>query len=267
MLGKLLKYELKGTARLFFPLYGALLIFAFINRLLLGISNTNGIEEIQGIPGAIGMTLFMMTIAAIFAMTFVVMVQRFYKNLLGDEGYLMFTLPVKPWQHILTKMIVSIIWLIISGIVTIISVFVMIANMELLWRISHGLKEFIMIFNEKLGIDGYAFGVEMILLVLIGMAGGVLMVYLSLAIGHLVSRHKLLASIGAFVGIQTVANAAGMVLSDIISKVFDFETLSLESSIGTLHGLIWVLIIFSLVFCGIYFFITNYILKRKLNLE
>ena len=34
MLGKLMKYEIKATARLFLPLYAALLVFSLINRFL-----------------------------------------------------------------------------------------------------------------------------------------------------------------------------------------------------------------------------------------
>ncbi len=266
MLGKLFKYEIKATARLFFPLYGALLIFAIVNRFLLGLSD-KGINEIKGIPSTIGMTLFMMTIAAIFAMTFIVMIQRFYKNLLGDEGYLMFTLPVRPWQHILTKMSVSIVWLIISGIVTIIALFLMIASMEFIWEFSYRLKELILLFHKEFGIDGYAMGVETVLLLLISLAGGVLMVYLSLAIGHMFSRHKLLASIGAFVGIQTLGNVAGVKIMEFISNFIEMENLKLYDSVSTYHGLIWIFIAIGLVFCAIYFFLTNYILNRKLNLE
>lgn len=40
---------------------------------------------------------------ALFVLTMIVIIQRFYKGLLCDEGYLMFTLPVKPWQLIATK--------------------------------------------------------------------------------------------------------------------------------------------------------------------
>ena len=37
MLGKLLKYETKATARIFLPLYGALVLLAVINRFFMAI--------------------------------------------------------------------------------------------------------------------------------------------------------------------------------------------------------------------------------------
>jgi hypothetical protein len=39
MLGKLLKYEIKATARLFLPLYLTILIFAAINRFFYAVPN------------------------------------------------------------------------------------------------------------------------------------------------------------------------------------------------------------------------------------
>ena len=44
---------------------------------------------------------------ALGAYTCVVTIQRFYKGLLGQEGYLMFTLPVKNWQLVFSKALVS----------------------------------------------------------------------------------------------------------------------------------------------------------------
>ena len=44
--------------------------------------------------------MYGMVIIAAFVITLIVIIQRFYKNLLTDEGYLMFTLPVKAHSHI-----------------------------------------------------------------------------------------------------------------------------------------------------------------------
>ncbi len=44
-------------------------------------------------------------------------VLRFHKNLYSNEGYLMFTLPVKPQMLLASKTIVAFSWIIISFIV------------------------------------------------------------------------------------------------------------------------------------------------------
>ena len=89
MLGKLLKYEFRATGRLFLPLYGALVIFALINALLLSF------REIPQLPAVLAMLVNILLAIAVFVVTFIVMIQRFYKNLLSDEGYLMFTKKLK----------------------------------------------------------------------------------------------------------------------------------------------------------------------------
>lgn len=92
MLGKLLKYELKATSRTFLPIYGALILVALGNRLF----RMGNINLGFGLTTAILVGLFV----ALGVLTLMVTIQRFNRNLLGDEGYLMFTLPVGPNQLI-----------------------------------------------------------------------------------------------------------------------------------------------------------------------
>ena len=50
-------------------------------------------------------------------MSIVLMVNRFRTNLMGDEGYVTFTLPVSSHQIVWSKIIVSTVWFIATGIV------------------------------------------------------------------------------------------------------------------------------------------------------
>ena len=88
MLGKLLKYELKATARTFLPLYGAILVVSVVVRLAF-----SKFEHADLFMGISALTLFGLFVA-LAVLTLLVIVQRFNNNLLSDEGYLMFTLPV-----------------------------------------------------------------------------------------------------------------------------------------------------------------------------
>jgi hypothetical protein len=125
MLRKLFKYEIKATARLFIPLYLTLLVFSLINRFLLPISRLDSSPStLYHMAFTIGMSLYVLLIAGTMLITLFVMIQRFYKNLLGDEGYLMFTLPVQSWKHLLCKLFTSMGWTLISSIVAICSVLI-----------------------------------------------------------------------------------------------------------------------------------------------
>ena len=88
---KLLKYEWKACARTCLPLYGVLILMSLISRILYVIPKNASLDFM--LP-AISSMLYMGVMMAAFVVTAVILIQRFYKNLLGSEGYLMFTLPV-----------------------------------------------------------------------------------------------------------------------------------------------------------------------------
>lgn len=111
MLGKLLKYELKSTAKFFVPMYFAILVITTLNSIFI---RKNVFVEAQGIINMVIGGLFI----AITTLTIVIIVKRFKKNLLGDEGYLMFTLPVKSSSLILSKYISALIWVLLTMIVS-----------------------------------------------------------------------------------------------------------------------------------------------------
>ncbi|HHW48659.1 MAG TPA: ABC transporter permease [Clostridiaceae bacterium] len=113
MLSKLLKHEIKDTGRIMPFLY----LIAFAATVIAFISFTTGINWLRYSSSV----LLILIGIAVFIVTLVFISVRFYQNLYSREGYLMFTLPVKPHFLLVSKAIVSISWLILSSIVTIIS--------------------------------------------------------------------------------------------------------------------------------------------------
>ena len=106
MLTKLLKYEFKATGRVYGGLYLAILAAAA----LLGLSFRFPIFLVHTAPIAVLMIIYLALVVAIVVMTVFTIVQRFTRNLLGREGYLMHTLPVSSVQLILSKLISSMVW-------------------------------------------------------------------------------------------------------------------------------------------------------------
>ena len=123
MLGKLLKHEFKATARTMLPMFGVVLVLSVLANLsFTRIADTDS--------GALDI-LFGLFIVAFFlglftmgVMAMVVMIQRFYKNVLGDEGYLTLTLPVNVHEILWSKLIVSFVWFLATGLIAIAAVFV-----------------------------------------------------------------------------------------------------------------------------------------------
>ena len=280
MLGKLLKYEVKATSRSFLPLYGALVVFALINNLLFHLSasrySSNVFESSSELPSAIGIMVYFSLIVAIFVLTVVVMIQRFYKNLLSDEGYLMFTLPVRTWQLIASKLVVSILWIAASVAVTVLTLFIMAFSFDLFTALPEAFHSLMVFIVRYVGVSEVALFTEAILSMLAGTAEGILMVYASISLGHLFSRHRVLGAFGAFLGLSVVAEIVNSIFRrlcilftpggnsplDFFNYAYNAADLSAFAHIGIL------LTIFSALFWSVvYFFITSYVLSHKLNLE
>lgn len=263
MLSKLLKYEFKATARYFAPIYLALLGFALINKFIKPfetIESSNNFT-LQAVISFLTTAAYFALIVGVIVMTVVIMIQRFYKNLLSDEGYLSFTLPVETWKHILNKLLISLLWSFLSVVVTICSILILVdfADIrEIFTVILEG-------FNTFLGTAGF-FTVPIYMLLMA--ASGITMIYAAIALGHQFSGHKLIASFGMYcalyMGYQIVLTLFIFLFSKTLFKTFFISTVPALADINTI---ILIFTFIAALFVSVNFTITNVVLKRKLNLE
>ncbi len=267
MLGKLLKYEIKATSRIFLPMYALLIVFAFINKFFITVNS-----ESFNIPQFISMSIFVIIIVGISVMTLVVTIQRFNKNLLTDEGYLSFTLPVKAHTHIDCKMIISFMWTILSVVVSLLAVFVMAVDGKTLEKIRHALDQMIPAFNS-LGGAGYVILLEGIVLLIVGTLSSIISIYVAITIGNMSSKHKLLVGLGAYLGCGVIEQIVSSILiSAFGTKIAQyFDSLNSTSNVAQICTVVQLLMLAVIVFCLVfgvaYYFITDWMLRRKLNLE
>ena len=110
MLGKLMKYDLRSGIRTFALIWIGLAALAAINGLTLRIAFDGDIQSelANFIITVLPMVLLVALYVAMGIFMLVFIINRFYKGLLGDEGYLMFTLPVSVSEHIGSKLLTSI---------------------------------------------------------------------------------------------------------------------------------------------------------------
>lgn len=255
MLGKLIKYELKATSRTFLPVYGAIILVALVNNLF----RLGNIEMGFGLTVVLLVGLFV----ALGVLTIVVVIKQFNRNLLGDEGYLMFTLPTKTSNLIASKLIVTIIWAILSSIVAFLTFIILIIGTQQFREIYTELPriwaEFIYMVQNQEGIDLTLFIVSMPLFILLGYIQSILTIYLSLATAQLpvFSKHRGIISFVAFfvisTGLQFIVGIATMCFPEA-------ESMLLAGNI--ILPMIVTLVINVLFFLGIHF-----ILDKHLNLE
>ena len=129
MLRKLIKYDIKSISRVFIPMW----ILTPIVALMLSFSirgmstwtqniiSSGFMVAGNGILMMVMMLLFFGIMVGLFVMTILFTIQRFWNGLLKEEGYLMFTLPVKVWELIVSKAITATIVSCISILVGIFS--------------------------------------------------------------------------------------------------------------------------------------------------
>ena len=99
-------------------------------------------------------------------------------------------------------------------------------------------------------------------------------VYLALAIGHIANNHKIACSIGAFIGLKVLSGLIGQLLGHGIvnwhwlNDFFqNFFYGSLHEQIAGIHMMLLGMLAVSLIYTGVMFVATNWIMKNKLNLE
>lgn len=262
MLGKLMKYEVMATSRIFLPLYGLILLLAGFNRVFLPL-NSSAFD----IPRMITMTVYVSLIVALFVMTLVMTIQRFNKNLLGDEGYLSFTLPVRTWCHIVSKATVTLMWTTLSLIVSFFSIFLLaVGNAESMREFSRSCMQLGNAFHYY---GGWAWLIlaECLVLYIAMTFGGVIEIYAAVSVGHLAPRHKLLSGFGAFIGFGVAEQLIIALARSFINTNSWFGFYNDAVTVRTVSMVLLCFILYCVVSSVVFFFLTNWILKRKLNLE
>lgn len=275
MLGKLIKYEIKATSRWLLPIYILALLLAPIERLAIHYIGNN-LDSLETNPAfdRIANTLFF-----IITMTFVValitvavasgllLIYRFYKNLVTNEGYLMHTLPVKTGQLIWSKAIAAILWTIVSGIVILLSILLLVIGTpgwsgfteDLGYLVSNLLQHF----TGKV----WLLFIELLLGMILSGLSSIFMVYASIALGQLITKHKILGSFGAYFLLNT-----GL---QFVTSLFMLPSINWFLSVGSaatafnnvLYKLIPMSLLYTAALTAVFYFITSYIFKKKLNLE
>jgi hypothetical protein len=258
MLSKLMKYEFKATGRFCLPLFGALLIVAIVNKLFISLRfNT---------PMVIGTALSVVLIIAVFVIVLILTLQRFYKNLMSNEGYLMFTLPVSPGQLIWSKLIAASVWTILSLVVVGLAISIMAVTRINLTEAFRAIGDFLREAHAA-GMNVVVLIIEAILVFVTSLFSGILYFYGCMSVSLLFNKHRALFAFVAFL----VFNTVGQILSSIAFTVIAasrlpeaFMALGLNTQVNL--AMLGILAL-NIAVGAIFYILTRYMLKNKLNLE
>ena len=275
MLSKLIKHELRASRRIMLPFLGAVLALA----VLAGISTTAMEHQVDhSWLNAVYMLIifvFVMGVIAVCVVAVVMMIQRFYRNLLGDEGYVSFTLPATVDEHIFAKLISSFIWFFTTAVVVVLSTFIMTATSLNAMFTEEGVISVNGMLNEVhfweffTGWDVAGYVLEGIVLLFVYSCSVCLHFYAAMAFGHSFNDHKWLLSVVSFFVLSAAMTMIAVLSATVTgnSGLFDLvgniDTLDISAAT---HVVMLIFIAVELVKAALYYLPTTFCLKKHLNL-
>lgn len=252
MLGKLIKYDLKALLRILAPLWGVLLV--------MGVVFWIGCADLSPVGDGVAVFSFVVMIAVIvgiFVMNVIIVIQRFWKGLLQEEGYLMFTLPVTTRSLILSKVISALIISCGSVLVIVLLGFemVLLSPIKLTDSVTY-------IGNWMIKVNAGPWIGYGVVLVLIGLLSSIYHVYAAMVIGQLSNSNRFLFSFVAYAAISVIVSLIGIPTLSSLGNMGD----SLYHTFG-FNSELWMYLIENIVLVIVYHIITEVLLRKKLNLE
>lgn len=256
MLTKLIKHEFKASVRLLLPIYAVVAVLALICRLVQKADIFKGMLVI--VPGTISV-VYIISLFASIIITLILTITRFYKNLTSDEGYLMFTLPVKASALINSKLFVAVCWVLLNLALIVASFYFTFPDRasEITDGLLYGLK-------MEFGSGSPVIVAEVAAIMLISLIHTIMHFYTSIAIGQLFNRSKLLYSAVAYIGIYFCIQLMATITLLIIS-FFNNNFLFTKTSVPRIIFPFFILFYLALVV--VMYISTNIIFSKKLNLE
>ena len=263
MLGKLLKQDFRATARIMLPLYAAVPVLGLFTNLITRLcENQNGFL-IRAI-GALVSFVFSLSLIAAVVTTVVLMILRFYRNLMTDEGYLMFTLPVSTTELICSKLIVSVVWFL--GALAVDALGLLVTGRFGSYQNAVRFQVTYTFGMPMTGAQSAGLIIEFVAFLLLCCVALCLMTYAAMAIGQSFKKNKGLMSVVFFfvlwIGTRIV-----------LTLIFGAFYGSASAAVNTMTVLqaLWTVLgcacVGALAFCAGFFFLTHGMLRKHLNLQ
>ena len=270
MVKKLLKHEFIYYFRSFSLFLPIVLVIAVAARVFRFFDNGNVINDIAIFSST---AMLVVSCAALLILSTVIGIVRFYKNMYSAEGYLTFTLPVTNAQHIFVKLIGAIAWQTVCLLTVFTAGCIAFAGPELVDAfnlIAHLIDE--ILFELGMG-HAIAFAAEMLILILLSVVSTMLLYYACITVGQTAKKNRILMAVGAYfiyyIATQAVSTVFTIALTVVgMSNAFDgILPWIVDHPLATLHMVFCGSIVLSAVMTAAFWFVTQWIMTKKLNLE
>ena len=205
----------------------------------------------------VGLLFLALVVANVFA--FILSIARFYSGLLGREGYLMFTLPVKPWQLIISKFIVALTTILVTAVLSIGGAYFVFCGFETFTQIT----DFIFA-----NLDSTT-KLTMILLAVMpffSTCTSLLQVYMCGSLGQLFRKNRILWSVLIYFGINIAMEIISSIVMFGVIMLSEFDSMSFLMNFDTNAYYVFSIILSAAVSVA-FFFVSENVLRKRLNLE
>lgn len=279
MMKKLIKYDLKSMLRVFIPLWLLApiisLLFSFSIRASIKRTDESGFLGLYEYGGdiflAVMSLLFTVVVITLLVLSTVLVIQRFWNGLLKDEGYLMFTLPVEPWQLITAKGLTATFVCCVSGLMGILSFVILLlgSSDEIILGFLEAWNYFWDYIYVEIGAAFWIVLVEGIILLVLGTVKSIYQLYAAMSIGQLANTHRVLAAFVAYVGISTVLSIIGSIAMVVVVQVVPDDWMYWLNADADQFLMLYLLflILVTVAQIAIFHVISERILSTRLNLE
>lgn len=263
MLGKVFKYDMKAMNRSLMPGYIILLLLALLTKGM-GLLATK--VPLFGTIANFSAMLFVLMVIGIFFYTLVIVIMRFYKNLIKEEGYLTHTLPVKKSTLILSKLLTANIYYLLTLIVACIAVTINVYGAPILGTIWQFIEQAII----AAGLTVPHAVIYIALFLTFSTISQTLFIYVSICLGQTRNDKKLMYSVVYGIIVYMVVqliSALEIGFLFLINPELRSITNDTIPTMGTMAQIFALSGIVSVIVTIAYYIISVKVLDRKLNLE
>lgn len=120
MVGKLIKHDILDSRKAHLPVFGMILAGTVlaISSLYMAKDPNNLLSFVSSL---VNLLIFGLVVA-IMVMSFKASIYILYTSIYKENAYRLFTLPVKTWQILLSKIVTAVVWSFLVGLATLVSV-------------------------------------------------------------------------------------------------------------------------------------------------
>lgn len=274
MLSKLIKHEWKILFKHNSIIFLTLLLATITASLTLIISgNINHYSPIALFPVLFFYYLILITVPLA---TLIVFAIRYYKSCYGNEGYLTNTLPVSSSKIVFSKLFTGALYMLIVSFFLLLSM----ATVIISWlafskdlpldELSLSLQTFPS-FKEVTNLSIPLFIIIILVILVLSSFSSISMAIGSVSLGHLWKKHKIFGSLVSYVGIYFVIQIISLIFIMPATTKLTIDVIYNSDPYLFIQGYTKLMIIYvptlSFITTIALYFISRYILKKKINLD